>query len=315
MGLQLRSNQYFHALLTMSSPLEKKAAISPLDEMVAYETLWGRRNQTLKKISGLFKGHKISPSQLLEQQTDYAEAVEIVDKVKSLMKEKSGFSVSVHGDFLYPEKLQEAKYPIELFYYKGDIGVLDSRCISVVGSRKCSEDGLARTRKLVKELVSHDLTIVSGLALGVDTAALETAIQHKGRVVGVIGTPIDQYYPPANRDLQDRIARNHLLISQVPFYRYATESFMARKLYFPQRNETMSALSEATIIVEASETSGTLTQARAALQQRRKLFILNSAFERKDLKWPAKFEKKGAIRVRETADIINALGLTSRVKA
>src|ERR1019366_8913989 len=108
---------------------------------------------------------------------------------------------------------------------------------------------------------------------------------------------IDEYYPKENRDLQDLIAKSHLLVSQVPFYRYATEPFRSRRNYFPQRNETMSALSEATIIVEASDTSGTLTQARAALEQKRKLFILDSCFERPDITWPRRFEARGAIRV------------------
>jgi DNA processing protein len=80
------------------------------------------------------------------------------------------------------------------------------------------------------------------------------------------------------------------------------------RFFFPERNVTMSALTEATIIVEAGETSGTLTQARAALYQGRKLFILNSCFEREDLTWPARFEAQGAVRVREPDDIWKALG-------
>jgi DNA processing protein len=178
----------------------------------------------------------------------------------------------------------------------------------VVGSRKCTDAGKASTQKLVGELVRHGFTIVSGLALGIDTVALKTAVEENGKVVGVIGTPIDNYYPAENRELQDLIAKEHLLISQVPFYRYSVEPFKSKKNYFPQRNETMSALSEATVIIEASDTSGTLTQARAALQQGRKLFILNSCFENPNITWPHKFEKRGAIRVRTTEDITKLLG-------
>ena len=156
-------------------------------------------------------------------------------------------------------------------------------------------------------MVKRNFVIVSGIAIGIDTVALETAIKENGQVVGVIGTPIDQYYPPENKELQDTIAKNHLLISQVPFYRYSVEPFPSRRNYFPQRNETMSALSEATVIIEASDTSGTLTQARAALQQKRKLFILNSCFENTSIKWPHTYADRGAIRVRNTNDIISHL--------
>ena len=282
--------------------------VSPLREMVAYEVLWSRRNQTLKSISALFKRHKALPSALLEKEFD-EDIISAWESVKEYLANKSGFSVSVHGAFQYPNKLQQAKYPIELFYYKGDINLLESRCISVVGSRKCSDAGKKRTKKLVSELVKHEVTIVSGLAIGIDTVALTTAIKQKGRVVGVIGTPIDEYYPRENRELQDEIAKEFLLLSQVPFFRYAHQPFQSKRNYFPQRNETMSALSEATIIVEASDTSGSLTQARACLSQGRKLFILDSCFKNPDITWPAHFEKKGAIRISDTDDILRELKL------
>lgn len=281
--------------------------ISPYEEMVAYETLWGQHNQSLRRLSELFKRDRALPSKILEHDLFDHEADALKKKVKNYLSDKKGFSVAVHGAYQYPEKLQEAKYPIELFYYKGDIGILESRCISVVGSRKCSIEGIKRTRKLVRELVNHKFTIVSGLAIGIDTIALQTAMNGYGKVVGVIGTPIDQYYPPENKNLQDKIAKEHLLISQVPFYRYSIEPFKSKRHYFPQRNETMSALSEATVIVEASDTSGTLTQARAALQQGRKLFILNSCFENTSITWPHYYEKRGAIRISDTSDIISNL--------
>jgi len=122
-------------------------------------------------------------------------------------------------------------------------------------------------------------------------------------VAAVIGTPICDYYPPENRGLQDDIAQNNLLVSQVPILRYHAQGVRQNRMFFPERNITMSALTEATIIVEAGQTSGTLTQARAAIQQGRKLFILNSCFLDPTLTWPALYEKKGAIRVREYEDI------------
>ena len=97
------------------------------------------------------------------------------------------------------------------------------------------------------------------------------------------------------------------MISEVPVGKYYSHDWRFNRGWFPQRNATMSALTEATVIVEASETSGTLTQARAALYQGRKLFILNSCFERPDITWPRRFAELGAVRVRRMEDILEAL--------
>lgn len=157
---------------------------------------------------------------------------------------------------------------------------------------------------MAKLLIENGFTIVSGLASGIDTVAHNTAIKHNGKTIAVIGTPLNTVYPKENAALQDFIAQNHLLITQVPFIKYKNQHYKANSLFFPERNKTMSAITEATIIIEAGETSGTLVQARAALQQGRKLFILNSCFENKNITWPAYYEKKGAIRVRDFSDVL-----------
>jgi len=156
-------------------------------------------------------------------------------------------------------------------------------------------------------LVERNFTVVSGLAEGIDIAAHTSAIESGGRTIAVIGTPLGLYYPKGHRAVQDRIASEHLLISQVPVLRYERQAVPQNKLFFPERNVTMSALTEGTVIVEAGETSGTLTQARAALHQGRKLFILESCFHRSDITWPKRFEERGAVRVRSTDDIWSAL--------
>ncbi len=150
--------------------------------------------------------------------------------------------------------------------------------------------------------------IVSGLAKGIDTVAHTTAIESNGVTIAVIGTPLNATYPPENAELQHRIAKDFLLISQVPVVRYSNQTYRGNRLFFPERNITMSALTEATVIVEASETSGTLTQARAALAQGRKLFILDSCFQNPNLTWPKRFQEQGAFRVRDFDDIGEHLG-------
>ena len=277
-------------------------AVSPFEEMVAYEILASR--ESLKTVSRQLSHDGVLPSRLVRQTHIPADAIE---NVRHFLSKKSGFTVCVRGVYQYPSRLEDAQNPVRMFYAKGDIGLLESRCISVVGTRKVSSEGARRASKLTAELTAAGFTIVSGLAAGVDTFALRTAIEKGGRVVGVIGTPIDEYYPKENRELQDEISSKHLLVSQVPFYRYKHEPFQQRRFYFPMRNETMAALSEATIIVEASETSGTLTQARACFHQGRKLFILDSCFKNPAITWPKKFEEKGAIRVVSTAQILSNL--------
>jgi len=168
--------------------------------------------------------------------------------------------IRVNGVNEYPEKLRDALNPIEVFYYQGWWDLINSPSIAIVGSRKVSEAGIRRTRKLVKHLVNDDFTIVSGLAEGVDTAAHTAALELNGRTIAVIGTPLTHNYPKKNAELQEIIRKEHLLVSQVPFKRYEEQDYRANSAFFPQRNITMSALTQATVIVEASETSGTLYQ-------------------------------------------------------
>lgn len=281
--------------------------VSPREEMLAYEVLLSRLNTSVKSLVDGLRSTNLLPSQYLKNDRDMFQT-ELVENVQRYLSTKTGFSVSIAGDFQFPGRLRDAGCPAELFYYRGDLGILESRCVSVVGTREATAEGLARARNLAAKLSEHGFTIISGLAEGIDTAALTSAIEHNGRVVGVIGTPIDGHYPRGNEALQESIARRFLLISQVPFYRYKVEAFKMKRLYFPMRNETMSALSEATLIVEAGDTSGTLTQARACLKQGRKLIILDSCFRNPAISWPAKFVEKGAIRVRSIEEILAALG-------
>lgn len=285
-------------------------AVSPYTEMVSYETMWGVQKASLKSMAELFGKYPILPSQLLEANRSLFpdELDELRDKVDRFLSPLRGFSVSINGCFQYPKKIRDAKYPPELLYYRGDIGLIESPCVSIVGTRDATPEGKRRAEKISRSFVEAGYTVVSGLAAGIDAVAMKAAIDAGGRTIGVIGTPINEAYPKENRDLQEVVAKSHLLISQVPFYRYANEPFQSKKRYFPERNETMAALSMATIIVEASDTSGTLIQARACVQQGRKLFILNSCFERPGLKWPSTYLERGAIRVRDFEGIIRVLG-------
>ena len=288
--------------LTLDSTDFESRAISPLQELGAYEALWDEPKTTFKTLSEKFAARPGAVPSDFVPTRKARECAEFVQE--NFQKAKiTRFGVRVHGAGDYPEKLRDAAHPIELLYYQGWWDLAELRCVAVVGTRKPSPDGIARTRRLVRELVKDNFTVVSGLAAGVDTVVHDTAIECGGRTIAVIGTPLSHTYPRENADLQRRIAQEFLLISQVPVRRYEAQDYRSNRLFFPERNVTMSALTEATIIVEAGETSGTLIQARAALHQGRKLFILDSCFRNPSISWPQRFANQGAIRVMDYDDI------------
>jgi len=278
-------------------------AISPWREMGAYEALWSDAKAWFKSIADRFAAHQGSlPSDFFSMDKDVPR--EFAERANGLFQ-KGGvkhYGIRLHGAGEYPEKLRDAVHPVELLYYQGYWDLVCTRCIAIVGTRQPSVEGTKRAEKLSRMLCDDGFTIVSGLATGIDTIAHKTAISLSAPTIAVIGTPLSSVYPKDNAGLQAEIARNHLLISQVPVCRYAAQDWRANRGFFPERNITMSALTEATVIVEAGETSGTLIQARHALKQKRKLFILDSCFE-KGLTWPQKYAANGAIRVKEFEEI------------
>ncbi len=286
---------------------ELKGTVSARLEIGAFEALWSNGVSSFKQLRDRMALENAAfPSQLVDATTAEACFTRAVDLLRQAGVER--FGVRIDGTADYPDKLHDAEYPLVLIYFQGLWDLAVSRGVAVVGTRKPSTAGIARTRKLVQSLVEKKMTIFSGLAAGIDTVAHTTAIKASGRTVAVLGTPLSQHYPKENAGLQREIARDHLVMSQVPVYRYTKNGPSFNRFYFPERNITMSAFSEATIIVEASETSGTLHQARAALKQGRELFILNNNFENPALTWPARFEQQGAHRVRELEDLARILG-------
>jgi DNA processing protein len=187
-------------------------------------------------------------------------------------------------------------------FYAGDITLLNRKSISIVGTREVSDEGWLRASRLARELATSGIVVISGLARGVDTAALESAIAAKGGVAAVIGTPLSKAYPAENYQLQETIWQSHLLLS--PF----AQDEPVFKGNFPKRNRVMAAISDATVIVEASDTSGTLHQAAECQRLGRWLFVMRSVAEDPSLKWPASFLRGPKTAVLEkTGDVIAAI--------
>jgi DNA processing protein len=281
-------------------------AIVPARELGAYEALWARKGTSCKSLAELFRRHPGAvPSDFVG--TEEAEQYSRLSLGTIRAAGIRHFGIRVHGAGEYPVKLRDAAHPVELLYYQGNWDISSTPCVAIVGTRRPSESGVHDARQLTARFVREGFTVVSGLANGIDTVAHTTAIEAGGLTVAVLGTPITACYPPENAELQKQIADEFLTISQVPIVRYSRQSAHGNRLFFPERNVTMSALTQATVIVEAGNTSGTLIQARHALQQRRKLFILEGCFRKPELTWPAKFVERGAIRVAEFDEIIRRL--------
>lgn len=286
------------------------SAVSLIKEAAAYEAIWqnkilNNQNATFKRIADYSRSSNKLLSDIVDSKTIELYKRQIIDLVK-----KHGLlnvGIKCRSTIDYPDWINAAANPLEILYYQGDWSLVYTKSIAIIGSRKASDLGIRRAKKLAHQLVKQGYTIVSGLAEGIDTAAHESALKSGGRTIAVIGTPLTHCYPQKNKLLQERIAKDHLLISQVPFFRYENQDFRANRHFFPERNATMSALTRASVIVEAGETSGTLTQARAAIAQGRTLFILNSCFENPKITWPHRFEEKGAIRVNNIKDILQVL--------
>lgn len=164
-------------------------------------------------------------------------------------------------DLLGPLSRAERDAAPSILYCRGRKELLATAPrVAVVGSRRASGDGLARAAEIAEELVDADVVVVSGLALGIDTVAHQTAIDCGGSTIAVLATGLEQYATSRNRELQDKIGADHLLMSQFP------EGTTVHRSNFPRRNKVMALVADATIIVEAQEKSGTIHQGWEAIR-------------------------------------------------
>jgi DNA processing protein len=194
-----------------------------------------------------------------------------------------------YQDYLNRLSDVEKKHAPKELHFEGDpqLLLLGIR-VSVVGSRKPSPEGIKRAEIFTKALVNQNITVVSGLAEGIDTVAHQTAIKEGGKTIAVLGTPLDVAYPKKNKTLLDQIKKDHLAISQFP------KGYPSSSQNFPMRNRTMALISDATVIVEASEKSGTRHQGWEALRLGRLVFIMQNVIDDPSLTWPQEMINYGA---------------------
>jgi DNA processing protein len=221
--------------------------------------------------SALAVWDKLRPQTLFDSPTATKNAD---DPLKSAREEvalwrNAAFEFMTFRDETYPAQLREVHQIPPVLFTRGTLKPGEA-AISVVGSRKASNKALDIARDIAKSLAALKITVLSGLAEGIDTAAHRAAVDAHGRTVAVIGTGISRNFPAANKDLQEQVAREGLVLSQ--FWPDSPPT----KQSFPIRNATMSAYGQATIIVEAGEQSGARIQARSAVAHGRPVILLDS---------------------------------------
>ena len=204
------------------------------------------------------------------------------------------------GDEIYSKLLAVIPTAPPYLFLKGNVRLLNEKSVSVVGSRDASREAMEKTEILVKALVKRNIVVNAGFAKGIDTITHHTALKNNGRTIAVIGTPINQYYPKENKNLQLTIEKHGLVVSQFP---------PCNKVYkwnFPTRNATMSGISIATIIMEAGEKSGALRQADHCIKQGRDILIPYSLLQ-SSLLWPKKYIQKGAHTFKNIKEVLELL--------
>jgi len=195
----------------------------------------------------------------------------------------------------------ESKSAPRILYAAGSMEIpLPRPRVAIVGSRQAGPASLADAELIVRALTKEGVVIVSGLAMGIDSAAHKAAIASKGKTIAVLGTPLDKVYPSENAELQAEIMEHHLAISQYPVGSVVVRS------NFVRRNRTMALIADASVIVQAGETSGSLSQGYEALRLGRPLFIWTSLFE-SSLKWPKEMVKYGAMMLSDPKELIENL--------
>ncbi len=208
-------------------------------------------------------------------------------------------------DELYPKLLQEIYDPPLVLFTQGDNKLLNYNQLAIVGSRSATISGRDSATKLAKQLVEHDLTITSGLALGIDAAAHRGALQAGGYTIAVVATGLDKVYPARHKQLSQEILQSGgLIVSEfVP-------GTLPKAGHFPKRNRIISGLSQGVLVVEAEIRSGSLITARCALEQGRDVYAIPGSINNSMAKGCHWLIKQGAKLVEDCADIVEELTTT-----
>ncbi len=222
--------------------------------------------------------------------------------------DRYGVKVLTYHDTGYPSRLKEIyDYP-PLLYIRGSLLPDDEWCLAIVGTRRATVYGRQVTEEIVTDLARNRITIVSGLARGIDSVAHHSALAAGGRSIAVFACGLDTVYPGENANLARQIIQQGALISEYPL------GARPKAENFPRRNRIMSGLSLGVLVVEANETSGAMITARLALEQNREVFAIPGSILSPGSKGTNHLIQEGAKLVRDYSDILEELNLTVVVR-
>ena len=207
----------------------------------------------------------------------------------------------------YPSRLREVNDAPPILYIKGELSESDENAFSIVGARSASVENLAFAEEIGSKIASRGVTVVSGMALGIDSAAHRGALKSGGRTIAVLGSGVDVCYPYSSKDLYDRIADTGAVISE---FRLGTAP---NRENFPKRNRIISGMSKGLLVVEANTDSGSLITANCAIKQRRKLFAVPGDIRKSKAKGTNSLIKKGALLVDCEKDIFDNISFDRKI--
>ena len=232
--------------------------------------------------------------------------ISLDDELEKLERYK--VKVITRNDPAYPPRLKETYEPPPLLYVRGSLIPEDEWAIAVVGTRRASVYGRQVTEEIAADLARNKITVISGLAKGVDSAAHRAALEAGGRTLAIAGCGLDMVYPSDHVTLARQIMEHGALISEFPL------GTRPKPEHFPQRNRIMSGMSLGVLVVEAGETSGALITARWALEQDREVFAVPGSIFSPHSRGANRLIQEGAKLVRNCADILEELNLTMAVQ-
>lgn len=281
----------YYVLLSMIEGLGPRRLQHLLDRFGEPQTAWSAHEDELKEV--------LPPAVLktfLNKRKNLDPKTEI-DKLS-----KAGIHLVSVNDPEYPDSLRQIYDPPRIIYVKGQLEVLSDLMIAVVGARKASRYGLTVAGEIAGELAENGLTIVSGMARGVDSAAHQGALKQKGKTVAVLGCGVDVVYPKENKKLMEEIIYNGAIVSEFP------PGTSPQPGNFPQRNRIISGLSKGVLIIEAAERSGSLITADFALEQGRDVFAVPGQVTEPANRGAHRLIKQGAKLVENARDILDEYG-------
>lgn len=219
--------------------------------------------------------------------------------------DRAGVRALCWDDESYPALLREIDDPPPVIYVRGDLLPQDRTAVAVVGTRKASVYGREATNRLVTDLAHNGVTVVSGLARGIDTAAHKAALEAGGRTIAILACGLDMVYPAENATLAREVARHGALISEHPL------GVKPEASHFPRRNRIMSGLSLGVLVVEASLDSGSHITVRCALEQNREVFAVPGSIFAPGSQGTHRWIREGAKLVTRAEDILEELNVAA----